>query len=133
MGRHSILIAERKAALGRAPAFLYRFDWETPYEGGYLKSPHTAEIPFVFNNMALPIVQASFGADRGTLELGRKVSGTWAAFARTGSPNRKQMPRWPAYNGATRPTMLIDHSSKVEYDPVKEGRKVFANMPIRNL
>lgn len=130
VGRSSILIAERKAALGRAPAYLYRFDWETPYEGGYLKTPHTAEIPFVFNNMSLPIVQFSFGDDLKTLELGRKISSTWGTFARTGNPSGP-LGEWPAYSAQNRTQMLINNDSKAVNDPVKEGREFFRNMPSR--
>src|SRR5205823_13205763 len=39
-------IAERRAALGKGPVFLYYFRWESPIDGGRLKSPHTIEIPF---------------------------------------------------------------------------------------
>ena len=44
-------IAERRAALGKGPVYLYYFRWETPLDGGRLKSPHTIEIPFVFDNV----------------------------------------------------------------------------------
>src|SRR6516162_10173964 len=44
-------IAERRAALGKAPVFLYYFRWETPIDGGRLRSPHTIEIPFAFHNV----------------------------------------------------------------------------------
>ena len=44
-------IAERRAALGKGPVYLYYFRWETPVDGGRLKSPHTIEIPFAFDNV----------------------------------------------------------------------------------
>ena len=44
-------IAERRAALNKAPVYLYYFRWETPVQGGRLKSPHTIEIPFAFDNV----------------------------------------------------------------------------------
>ena len=44
-------IAERRAALGRGPVYLYYFRWETPLEGGRYEAPHTVEIPFVFHNL----------------------------------------------------------------------------------
>jgi carboxylesterase type B len=44
-------IAERRAALGKSPVYLYYFRWETPVDGGRLKSPHTIEIPFAFDNV----------------------------------------------------------------------------------
>jgi len=41
----------RRAALGKGPVFLYYFRWESPVDGGRLKSPHTIEIPFAFDNI----------------------------------------------------------------------------------
>src|ERR1700722_19021136 len=51
MGIDSIHTAERKAAQGGAPVYLYRFDYETPKLGGHLRAMHGMEIPFVFNNV----------------------------------------------------------------------------------
>src|SRR6266508_5604518 len=48
---NSIRLAERRAALGKAPTYVYVFAWETPVMG--LRSPHTLEIPFVFNHLDL--------------------------------------------------------------------------------
>jgi len=36
-------LGKRKAIQGGAPAYLYRFDWETPEGGGHMRSPHTIE------------------------------------------------------------------------------------------
>ena len=51
MGSGSVTIAERKAALGKASAYLYRLDWETPVDQGKLISPHGLEMPLVFDNV----------------------------------------------------------------------------------
>ena len=45
-GAPTMIIAQRRAALGKGPVYLYYFTWETPVQGGRLKSPHTMEIPF---------------------------------------------------------------------------------------
>ena len=50
-GVRSVLLAERKAARRRAPVWMYRFDWETPAFGGRLKSPHSVDVPFVFDTL----------------------------------------------------------------------------------
>ena len=50
-GAPTMKIAERRAALGKGPVYLYYFRWETPVDGGRLKSPHTIEIPFAFDNV----------------------------------------------------------------------------------
>jgi para-nitrobenzyl esterase len=118
MGINSIKLAERKAALGKAPAYLYNFNWETPVAG--LKSPHTLEIPFVFHNLAAAklLVPESREADA----LADKVCDAWVAFARTGNPHTAALPEWPAFTESERCTMLFNNESKVEKDPIREKR-----------
>jgi para-nitrobenzyl esterase len=54
--------------------------------------------------------------------LADRVSDAWIAFARTGDPNTKKLPRWPKFNATERPTMVFNTVSKVENDPIKEQR-----------
>jgi para-nitrobenzyl esterase len=112
-------IAERRAALGKGPVYLYYFRWETPLEGGRLKSPHTIEIPFVFDNVKASRLTA--GAT-GAQALADRVSDAWIAFARSGDPNTPKLPRWPAYDAGQRATMMIDNASVVQNDPLREQR-----------
>ena len=44
-------------------------------------------------------------------------SATWATFARTGMPDNKLIPHWPAYTAADRATMMIDAKWRVQNDP----------------
>jgi para-nitrobenzyl esterase len=113
-------IAERRAALGKGPVHLYYFTWETPVQGGRLKSPHTIEIPFAFDNVQISRQITGGGAD--AMALADKVSDAWIAFARTGDPNTPKLPHWPAFNAAERPTMVINNQSKVVGDPIREQR-----------
>jgi para-nitrobenzyl esterase len=119
-GAHSRELAKRKAAQATAPVYLYRFDWETPEGGGHMRSPHTVEIPFVFNNIGIagPLISTM----REAYELAEKVSASWVAFARTGNPNVPNLPHWPSYSAATRDTLLIDNESRVERDPERACR-----------
>jgi len=112
-------IAERRAALGKGPVYLYYFRWETPIDGGRLKSPHTIEIPFAFDNVKTSRLTRD-SQEAGA--LADKVSDAWIAFARTGDPNTPKLPRWPAFNAADRPTMVFNNVSKVENDPLREQR-----------
>jgi len=112
-------IAERRAALGKAPVYLYYFRWETPLDGGRLKSPHTIEIPFVFDNVQASRLTA--GAT-GAQSLADKVSDAWIAFARSGDPNTSELPRWPAFEAGERATMMVDNASFVQNDPLREQR-----------
>ena len=116
----SILMAERKLALGAAPAFVYLFGWETPVLGGRLRSCHTLEIPFVFSN--LETAQLT-GTDPARLALGETMSGAWIAFARDGNPG------WPAYSTAERATMIFDTVCRVESDPYGIERRVWETAP----
>ena len=43
--------AERKAAQGKAAVYQYYFTWRSPVREGKLRSFHTLEIPFVFDNV----------------------------------------------------------------------------------
>ncbi len=113
-------IAERRAALGKGPVYLYYFTWETPVMGGKLKTPHTMEIPFVFDNVQISARLTGGGAD--AMALADKVSDAWIAFARTGNPNTPKLPRWPVYNAKDRSTMVINNTSKVVNDPLRDQR-----------
>ena len=119
-GAPTMKIAERRAALGKGPVYLYYFKWETPVQGGRLKSPHTMEIPFAFDNVKISARLTGGGPE--ALALADKLSDTWIAFARTGNPNTSKLPHWPAFNSTDRATMVIDNTSEVVNDPLREQR-----------
>jgi para-nitrobenzyl esterase len=126
MGAGSVAIAERKAALGKAPAYLYRFDWETPVFNGKLISPHGLEMPMVFDNVERGGA-ALTGGGADAVKLAAKVSEAWIAFARSGNPNAKKsgLPLWEPYDATKRPVMVFDNQSRIVYDPQKEQRLIF--------
>jgi len=118
----AIRVAERKVAGGPAPVYMYRFHWESPALGGILKSCHTLEIPFVFNNVE-PF--GLIGDEPERITLAQTMSATWAAFARNGDPNHKAIPFWPAYTPEKRSTMILNIKCRVENDPDAEERKAW--------
>src|SRR5690606_11368960 len=68
------------------------FRWESPYDGGRLRSPHMIEVPFVFDNLD----ESRLTAGSPTAPaLADKVSDAWLAFARTGNPSTPKLPAWP--------------------------------------
>ena len=132
MGAGSITIAERKAALGKAPAYLYRLDWETPIDNGKLISPHGLEMPLVFNN----VDRGGEGLTGGVADarkLAAAMSETWVAFAAGGNPNsdKSGLPQWPPYDSAKRATMAFNTETKIVNDPQKEQRLIFEKTPDR--
>ena len=119
--------AERKAAKGRAPAFVYQIRWRTPVEGGRRLSPHCIEIPFAMqNHWQLPEM---VGTGPELQPLADKVSGAWLAFARTGNPSHPGIPKWPAYNATERATMHMNDDWKVATDPDREERLALMPLP----
>jgi para-nitrobenzyl esterase len=85
-----------------------------------MRSPHTVEIPFVFNN--IKIAGALISQMPEAFALAEKVSAAWVAFARTGDPNIPRLPKWPAYSASSRDTMLFNNDSRVVKDPDRGPR-----------
>jgi para-nitrobenzyl esterase len=123
----AITQAERKAAQGKAPVYMYLFTWETPVEGGRRHSPHTVELPFVFNNVMEQPEEVGNGPE--LQPLADKMSGAWAAFAHTGNPNVGGVPKWPAYSENERATMIINNEWKVRNDPRHDVRLIMNTLP----
>lgn len=111
-----LLEAERKAALARsAPVYQYYFTWRSPVREGKLRSFHTVEIPFVFDNVDAAKSMTGTGQDR--YELATRMSSAWVAFARTGDPNHPGLPQWASYDNTRRATMIFNNECKLVDDP----------------
>ncbi len=98
-------LARTIAALGQN-AYEYRFSYvaesmRTQWRG----APHATEIPFVFDTVAARYGKDLTAADRATAEA---ANAYWTNFAKTGSPNGKGLPEWPAYSAKT--DVLMDFS-----------------------
>jgi para-nitrobenzyl esterase len=119
----SMTLGERKAAQGKASVWMYRFDWETPAYDGKLKSPHSMEVPFVFDTLAVIGEQHK---KEGYQALADKVSKTWATFARTGNPAHPALPAWPTYSANQRDTMIFNDTCIVVVDPDGEARQLWS-------
>jgi para-nitrobenzyl esterase len=122
MWGNSLRLAERMAAQGQAPVYMYLVTWETPVAKGRLRSPHAIEIPLVFDN----VEKARNFVGRGDepQAVAEQMSSAWLAFARTGDPNAAGLAAWPAYDPERRGTMIFDLESRVEDDPLSEVRAV---------
>jgi para-nitrobenzyl esterase len=112
--------ADRKAMAGKAPVYKHYFQWYSPVREGKLRSYHTLDIPFVFQNVDITVSMNGSGADR--YPLADKMSATFAAFARTGNPNNKLIPKWSPFNLQTRTLMIWNNECRVADDPFKDQR-----------
>jgi para-nitrobenzyl esterase len=123
----SIRLAERKAAADGAPVWMYRFDFETDVESGALGAPHAIDIAFTFANADASALSGSRPERYAVADV---VSGVWATFARTGSPQTTDLPSWSPYDTQHRATMLLDTTSRIVEDPDSTERTAWDNVAI---
>jgi para-nitrobenzyl esterase len=116
----AIAVAEHKAAQGGASVYMYRLDWPTPVEGGVLRTPHTLDVPLVFDNV--DVARSMVGPGPRPQRMSHIMSRAWIDFAHTGNPSQPGL-AWPEYGAAQRLTMLFDLPSVVDSDPGSAARR----------
>jgi para-nitrobenzyl esterase len=104
--RGQVIEAEERAKAG-APAFVYQLDFE--------QAKHTDDIGLSFGTVLNPSV-----AQRAMSE---RMMDAFVRFARTGNPG------WKPYSLKRRETMIFDTDSRVENDPRRWERELFARVP----
>ncbi|MBL8771544.1 MAG: carboxylesterase/lipase family protein [Phenylobacterium sp.] len=130
---NATIMAEARDTLNgaRNPTWMYQVTWRSPAEGGRRISQHTLDLPFMFDNVArAPHLTGPESAE--TRAMTEAMAGAWLAFARSGDPNHKGLPHWPAYDRAQRRTMLFETPAKVVADPFAAERRFMARYePVR--
>lgn len=121
----SVLQTERKAAQGAAPVWSYRLMWRTPVEGGRRLTPHSLDLPFVFDNVAVAKDMVDEPTDE-TAAIARAMSESWIAFARRGDPNNSAIPTWSPYDLDRRTVMHFDVEPCALDDPHHDERIAFS-------
>ena len=118
--------AERKAEQGKAPVYKYYFQWYSPVREGKLRSYHTLDIPFAFQNVGTAQSMVGTGPER--QPLADKMSAAFAAFARSGNPNHKGIPKWEPFDTTKLATMIWNNECKVVNNPYREERLARAEL-----
>jgi para-nitrobenzyl esterase len=120
-GADARAFASRKTALGGAPVYLYRLEWETPVDGGRLRSHHGLDVPLVFDNVDKAGSMVGTGAGDAQ-RVADAMSAAWLAFARTGDPNAPGLAYWPPFDATNQRTMVFNVVSRAVTDPIRDVR-----------
>jgi para-nitrobenzyl esterase len=107
--------------------YQYYFTWRSPVRDGKLRTYHTLEIPFVFDNVDECQSMTGSGADR--LPLADKMSKAWVAFARTGNPNHPGLTDvWVPYDNTRRATMVFNDKCELLNDPYGAEQRLLRSL-----
>lgn len=117
--------AERKAALGGAPAYLYLFTWPSPADPARWGATHGIDVALTFHNADAPITGDNAPRARA---LADDLAGAWVRFAATGDPNGGGLPHWPAYAADTRGSLVLGDTTTVEADPLRRFRLLWEEL-----
>ena len=121
-------VARQFAARG-LPTYAYRFSYvpnamEETWKTG---APHATDVPFAMNTVAAVLGDRSTARDA---RVARSMNGYWANFARTGDPNGRGLPRWPAYDSGRDELMDFarDGQAHAVEDPWKRRLDLIAGL-----
>ena len=121
--RNAIIQGERRAALGAAPTWMYIWAWATPAFDGKFGAVHGHDVDASFHIVRSNMVGS--GRAEGHL-MADRLAGAWVAFAKTGDPNNPILPHWPPYEPGVRSTLIFDTHTRVENDPRRAFRELWA-------
>jgi para-nitrobenzyl esterase len=97
---------------GGGSAWMYRLDFSET--SGYLRGYafHSLDVRLVWDRPSK--VAENAAAEAG---LAKQMFDAWIAFVRGETPGGAGIPAWPAYDSASRPTMVFDAQNHVEMKP----------------
>lgn len=96
-----------KAEQRGAPAYCFRFDWQTPILDGRPLAQHGSDMAFAFDNTEKFENMTGNGPE--ARALAARVSEAWIRFAHTGDPNHPGIPHWKPFDPSTNGTMVFDN------------------------
>ncbi|MCP5145140.1 MAG: carboxylesterase family protein [Gammaproteobacteria bacterium] len=114
-----------RARSATTPAYLYYFERAIPWpEYPRFGAFHTAEVPYVFDNLDL-LPRPWTAVDH---QLADTTARYWVNFIRTGNPNGEGLPHWPANSGGAQTLVLGEQVSAADI-PREAVRVLFDNLP----
>lgn len=115
--RAAIQIVEERNESGAEDNYIFLLSYESPVDGG-VTMWHCGEIPFIFHNLDLLGVGASYGNTPEAYRLQDEMCSAWVNFAKNGDPNGENVPQWSTYTAQKEATMVFDSQSgeRVAFD-----------------
>lgn len=122
--RSRVIDAANAKSKQDAPVYLAWFDWNPPLFDGRMRAFHCLDISFWLNNTDVMLTHT--GGGKKPRELSNKMVDALLSFMRTGNPNCKSLPEWPAYTVDKGQSMLLNDHSEVIDDMDRDARKALA-------
>ncbi|MVM28917.1 carboxylesterase family protein [Spirosoma sp. HMF4905] len=109
--------AKMQMKAGKSPVYVYNFNRKLPAATpeSQFGAFHSGEIVYAYNNLHTlhrpwePVDQTIADA----------MSSYWVNFAKTGNPNGKNLPNWPAYKPAAENVLILDKTIQSQPLPTK--------------
>ena len=97
------------------PVYVYRFKRQLPATGDYTKygAFHTGEVAYAYDNLRF-IDHQLRPLEPVDTELATTMSTFWANFIKTGNPNGKGLPPWPAYSTNDKQMMSLGEKNQAQ-------------------
>jgi para-nitrobenzyl esterase len=104
--------AQVRAAAGKSKVYIYWFNHPIPgCCAAQIGAFHTAEVPYTMNSLHM-LKDPQFKLTKADYDVADTVSTYWVNFAKTGDPNGKGLPNWPAADAKSTSIMQLGDPSK---------------------
>ncbi len=113
-------VSKIKDRIGGAPFYNAVFAFESP--DPLQKAVHGTDVPFFFDNAYLAPGLYTAANRAAAFATSDTCGSAWAAFARTGDPTGRSMPKWLPYDQEHRYSMHFQAESELISDYHREGR-----------
>lgn len=123
-GWHTWIWARLHSQKAKTKAYYYYFDQHPDYPEGSPKygygSPHGQDVAYVFKKLSNTDPQVT----ENDLQISDAMATYWTNFAKTGDPNGKGLPAWPAFSDSDPVVMYFSKTPRTGPVPSSEALKV---------
>ncbi len=109
--------ARMQTKTGKSPVYVYNFNRKLPAANpqSQFGAFHSGEIVYAYNNLKT-LNRPWEAVDQ---QLADAMSSYWVNFAKTGNPNSKNLPNWPAYKPESENVLILDKTIESKPLPTK--------------